>query len=102
MEGPIPLLTLPCFEWYHCELETLSTLGVHTSTTFMSSDQCCLVLFRNCIGQQFALKEEKVVLAKILRRFELSADTTNPPEMMATLITRAKNGIFLKLKKRNV
>ena len=60
------------------------------------------VLCRNCIGQQFALKEEKVVLAKILRQFELSADTSNPPEMMATLITKARSGIFLKLKKRNV
>ena len=62
----------------------------------------CLVLCRNCIGQQFALKEEKVVLAKILRQFELSPDTSNPPVMMATVIVRAKNGIFLKLKKRNL
>ena len=77
-------------------------MHVHVYDLLACCGGCCLVLCRNCIGQQFALKEEKVVLAKILRRFELTADTANPPEMMATLITRAKNGIFLKLKKRNV
>ena len=56
---------------------------------------------RNCIGKQFAFNEEKCVLAKILHHFEFSLDEERQPEVMATMITRAKNGLYLKVKKRN-
>ena len=60
-----------------------------------------LFYFRNCIGQEFALNEEKVVLAHILRNFELSLDETKPPvEMDYRLILRPKHGLHLKLKPR--
>ena len=60
-------------------------------------------IFRNCIGQEFALNEEKVDLAHILRNFELSLDETKPPvEMDYRLILRPKHGLHLKLKPREI
>jgi cytochrome P450 family 4 subfamily B polypeptide 1 len=57
---------------------------------------------RNCIGKHFALNEERCILAKILHHFEFSLDEDRPPEVMATMITRAKNGLYLKVKRRHV
>ena len=42
------------------------------------------------------------MLAKILRNFDLEVDEANPPVKIADVITRAKNGLMLKIKKRNV
>ncbi|XP_014897490.1 cytochrome P450 4V8 [Poecilia latipinna] len=56
---------------------------------------------RNCIGQRFALMEEKVVLASILRNFNVEAcqkrDELRP---VGELILRPENGIWIKLEKR--
>ncbi|XP_029950371.1 cytochrome P450 4V8 [Salarias fasciatus] len=56
---------------------------------------------RNCIGQRFALMEEKVVLASILRNFNIEAcqkrEELNP---VGDLILRPEKGIWIKVEKR--
>ncbi|CAN9510230.1 unnamed protein product [Ophioblennius macclurei] len=56
---------------------------------------------RNCIGQRFALMEEKLVLASILRSFNIEAcqkrEELNP---VGDLILRPEKGIWIKLEKR--
>ena len=59
-----------------------------------------MIPHRNCIGQEFALNEEKVVLATILRNFELSLDETKPVLKEYLVILRPKDGLYLKLKRR--
>ena len=57
---------------------------------------------RNCIGQRFAIMEEKVVLCKILRKFEIKAClTTEQLEPIADVILRPLNGIPIRLSLRN-
>ncbi|XP_039080459.1 cytochrome P450 4B1 isoform X2 [Hyaena hyaena] len=53
---------------------------------------------RNCIGQQFAMNEMKVVTALCLFRFEFTLDPLQPPIKVPQLILRSKNGIHLHLK----
>uniref|UniRef100_H3CNU3 Cytochrome P450 4V2 n=1 Tax=Tetraodon nigroviridis TaxID=99883 RepID=H3CNU3_TETNG len=56
---------------------------------------------RNCIGQRFALMEEKVVLASILRRFTVEAcQTREELRPVGELILRPEKGIWIKLEKR--
>lgn len=55
---------------------------------------------RNCIGQEFALNEEKVVLATILRHFEVFLDEAKPVKKEIMIIMRPKGGLHLKLKHR--
>lgn len=48
------------------------------------------------LGQRFALMEEKVILASILRRFHIKAlDKFEDVPMMAELILRPRDGIRL-------
>ncbi|KAI1887586.1 hypothetical protein AGOR_G00191830 [Albula goreensis] len=56
---------------------------------------------RNCIGQRFAVMEEKVVLASILRNFKIEA-TQEREELrpLGELILRPEKGIWIKLEKR--
>ena len=57
---------------------------------------------RNCIGQRFALMEEKVLLANILRKFEIkSIKTIEELEPVGDLILHPNNGIPIELKLRN-
>ncbi|XP_037357253.1 cytochrome P450 4B1 isoform X1 [Talpa occidentalis] len=53
---------------------------------------------RNCIGQQFAMNEMKVVTALCLLRFEFSVDPSKLPIKLPQLILRSKNGIHLHMK----
>ncbi|PNI52997.1 CYP4B1 isoform 11 [Pan troglodytes] len=53
---------------------------------------------RNCIGQQFAMSEMKVVTAMCLLRFEFSLDPSRLPIKMPQLVLRSKNGFHLHLK----
>uniref|UniRef100_A0A2M4AZJ2 Putative cytochrome n=1 Tax=Anopheles triannulatus TaxID=58253 RepID=A0A2M4AZJ2_9DIPT len=56
---------------------------------------------RNCIGQKFALLEEKSVVSRVLRHFRLrSARTRQEQTIMHELITRPRDGILLYLESR--
>ena len=56
---------------------------------------------RNCIGQKFALMEEKTVLSKLIRRFSLeSIDPVAEVKPIVEIITRHKDGVRVKLSKR--
>ena len=50
---------------------------------------------RNCIGQNFAMNEMKVVIGTIVNRLTLTVDTTHPVEMVIRVILRTKNDIKL-------
>jgi len=57
---------------------------------------------RNCIGQKFAMLEIKTTIAKILRHYELTLG--NPDEeliLYSAIILKSRNGIKIKIKKRN-
>nr|XP_020663182.1 cytochrome P450 4B1-like isoform X1 [Pogona vitticeps] len=54
---------------------------------------------RNCIGQQFAMMELKLVVALTLLRFHISPDPANLPLEKPQLIMRSWNGFHLYLKK---
>ncbi|XP_029847582.2 cytochrome P450 4c3 [Ixodes scapularis] len=52
---------------------------------------------RNCIGQKFAMSEEKIVIANILRRFKLqSLDQRDQVGLIADMVLRPKGGIRIK------
>lgn len=55
---------------------------------------------RNCIGQNFAMHEMKVMVAKIIQAFEITADPTYHPEPIAEMVLRSRTGIRVRLKKR--
>ncbi|KYO46087.1 hypothetical protein Y1Q_0021662 [Alligator mississippiensis] len=56
---------------------------------------------RNCIGQRFALMEEKTVIATLLRRFWVEANQKREElGLVAELILRPTNGIWIQLKRR--
>ncbi|XP_075716274.1 cytochrome P450 4V2-like [Rhinoderma darwinii] len=56
---------------------------------------------RNCIGQRFALMEEKVVLSAILRNFTVKASQNREDIcLVGELILRPQDGIWIELHKR--
>jgi len=56
---------------------------------------------RNCIGQKFAILEEKVILSSVLRNYVIeSVDRREDLTLMCELILRPKNGITIKLTER--
>ena len=82
-----------------------STYNWPTSTKFLSPSPLPApfsVVFSNCIGQEFAINEMKTILSCILRHFELTLDPDRPPQKNLQVIMRPKNGLYLKLKHRNV
>ena len=59
---------------------------------------CIYTLCRNCIGQEFALNEELVVLSHILREFVFTLDESHGPvTKYRNLILQPKPGVFLNL-----
>jgi cytochrome P450 len=56
---------------------------------------------RNCVGQKFALMEEKVMLASILRKFKMIAmQKREELEEDFEIILRPHTGIMVKLEPR--
>uniref|UniRef100_A0A0C9RJA5 Cyp4c3_0 protein n=1 Tax=Fopius arisanus TaxID=64838 RepID=A0A0C9RJA5_9HYME len=56
---------------------------------------------RNCIGQKFALLEEKAVISGVLRKFRIeSAERREDVSITAELVIRAKNGLNVRIKPR--
>ncbi|KAM3872700.1 cytochrome P450 4T8 [Diretmus argenteus] len=53
---------------------------------------------RNCIGQNFAMNEIKVVIAMTLKRYQLIEDPTKKPKLLPRLVLRSLNGIHIKIK----
>ncbi|XP_064225665.1 cytochrome P450 4V2 isoform X2 [Aotus nancymaae] len=57
---------------------------------------------RNCIGQKFAMMEEKTILSCILRHFWIESNQKREElGLEGQLILRPSNGIWIKLKRRN-
>lgn len=56
---------------------------------------------RSCIGQVFAMLEEKTIISMLLKRFEFSVDESNPIDLQTHVILRPKNGAKLFVKPRN-
>ncbi|XP_023076782.2 cytochrome P450 4V2 isoform X2 [Piliocolobus tephrosceles] len=57
---------------------------------------------RNCIGQKFAVMEEKTILSCILRHFWIESNQKREElGLEGQLILRPTNGIWIKLKRRN-
>ena len=52
---------------------------------------------RNCIGQNFAMNEERVVVASIVRQFRLSLVEGHEVEMVPKVVLRTKNDIKVNL-----
>ena len=52
---------------------------------------------RNCIGQNFAMNEERVVVASIVRQFRLSLVEGHEVEMVPKVVLRTKNDIQMNL-----
>ncbi|CAG7722152.1 unnamed protein product, partial [Allacma fusca] len=53
---------------------------------------------RNCIGQKFAMMEEKIVLANIFRNFKV--ESVQKPEdvtVMMEVVTRPKDGLKVRI-----
>jgi cytochrome P450 len=50
----------------------------------------------SCIGQKFAMAEEKCVLAVVLKRVKMQANGPTP-ELLPALISRAENGIYMSV-----
>ncbi|KAK3587339.1 hypothetical protein CHS0354_011320, partial [Potamilus streckersoni] len=55
---------------------------------------------RNCIGQNFAMNEEKVVIARIIHRYKLDIEPNHVPRKKIAVVMRAENGILLRATER--
>ncbi len=56
---------------------------------------------RNCIGQRFAMLEEKVMLSGILRRFKLkTSQSRDELHISFEIILRSEHGAFVQLEQR--
>ena len=56
---------------------------------------------RNCIGQKFALLEEKTVLSYVLRNYKVkSLDKREDIKLLAELVLRPENGIRITITPR--
>lgn len=57
---------------------------------------------RNCIGQKFAQLEVKVILAKVIRNYNIRTfDHRDKLAVVGELVLRSRNGLRVKLNRRN-
>ncbi|XP_059474801.1 uncharacterized protein LOC132196280 [Neocloeon triangulifer] len=57
---------------------------------------------RNCIGQKFALMEEKVVISTVLRKFRVeAAHSPEEAELQVSIVLKPKNGLRVRLLERS-
>lgn len=54
---------------------------------------------RNCIGQKFAQIEEKILVASVLRYFDVTTKQMNPPSIPEAIL-RPADGIIVSLTER--
>ncbi|KAI4464347.1 cytochrome p450 family 4 [Holotrichia oblita] len=58
---------------------------------------------RNCIGQKFAMYEEKTILASIINSYKVRAvETMQSVKISTDIILRPANGVLVKLEKREI
>jgi len=56
---------------------------------------------RNCIGQKFAILEEKAIISAVLRKYRIEAvDRREDLTLLGELILRPKDGLRIKITKR--
>jgi cytochrome P450 len=55
---------------------------------------------RICPGAAFAMQEATMLLAALVHRYRISADTSRPPELVGRLTLRARNGVWIRLERR--
>ncbi|KAK9696604.1 Cytochrome P450 [Popillia japonica] len=55
---------------------------------------------RNCVGQKFAMLEMKAVVSKVLRKFKFLPVDDFKLTMIPQIVQKPKNGIFLKVVRR--
>ncbi|KAL3862090.1 hypothetical protein ACJMK2_008084 [Sinanodonta woodiana] len=55
---------------------------------------------RNCIGQNFAMNEEKVMIARIIHRYKVEIEPNHVPRKKMAVVMRAENGILLRVTER--
>ncbi|PVD29000.1 hypothetical protein C0Q70_11597 [Pomacea canaliculata] len=55
---------------------------------------------RNCIGQHFALNEQKVIIGRILRKFTLTVDPNHKVQRKIAMVMRPETGLRLLLTPR--
>lgn len=55
---------------------------------------------RNCIGQNFAMAELKVAMAKIIQKFKILPDLDHETIPREEAVLRSKSGVWVKLEKR--
>lgn len=56
---------------------------------------------RNCIGQRFALLEEKAIISSIIRNFKISSTQKDDEiHLIQETILKSHEGIFIKFEKR--
>jgi len=57
---------------------------------------------RNCIGQQFSMQEQKVILPRILKRYKVDLDPACTVDKAVGIVTRPANpGLRLRILPRN-
>ena len=58
---------------------------------------------RNCIGQKFAMMEEKILISRVLRSFEITSTVERKDlKIIGETVLKPKDGIFLQLKRRDI
>jgi cytochrome P450 family 4 subfamily V len=56
---------------------------------------------RSCVGQVFAMLEEKTILSMLLYHFEFELDHSKPIDPETYIILRPRHGVYVKIKPRH-